>query len=393
MRAASYLILILAIALPALFFSCAAPPEALPTSIPVGVVMPVAAVPAAGPNMIKAAELAILQFNGNGGINGKRLEWLEEDEGPTAATALLVIHKLIDEKKVQVILGGTTSEVVMGCGSYMAAKNVPLLSPSATSTDLSLQSWSSWVFRTPPDDALQGGVVTKLIKDRGYKKVATLVQDTVYGRGIEEMAKEFLKDRADVVISVRYDPAKLSYLSELNSIKDKSPDCVLHVGAYEDSAVIYRQAGELGMDNIPWFTADGVYDMPLEHYLEAAKFMEKAVTGTVPVPDLQSGAYKNFSSSYQTAYNMAPTVYCDTTFDGMNLIALAIKQANTYRGGNIRDALQAVGKDYHGVSGTITFNEQGSRIAGNYGVWKVVSEGQQYKFQLTGEFVSFLKPR
>lgn len=394
MRAAAFFKMITAMVLPVLLFACSAPlPQGLPPEIAIGCVMPTAAAPARGPNLIKTAQLAIMQINGHGGIAGKRLTWLVEDEGPTAATSLLAVHKLISENNVQVILGCTTSEAVMGAGQYLASKGVPLVSPSATSTELSRQSWSSWIFRTSPDDSLQGGVVAKLIKDRGFKKVATLVQDTIYGRGIEEMAKQFLKGRAEVVISVRYDRAKLSYFSELNAIKDEKPDCVLHVGSYEDSAVVYRQAGELGMDNIKWIAVDGVYDMPLDKYIEAAKFMEKAVTGTVPLPDLQSDVYKNFSSDYKSAYNFAPTVYCDTTYDGMNLIALAVKQANSYYGAGIRDALLTVGKDYHGASGTITFDQLGARMAGNYGVWKVAMEGTQYQFVMTGESVSFLRPK
>ncbi|MCX6005158.1 MAG: ABC transporter substrate-binding protein [Chloroflexi bacterium] len=365
----------------------------LPAEIPIGCVMPTASAPAWGPNLVNAANEAVNELNAHGGIDGKKFVLLVEDEGPTPATAVMAVHKLIDEKKVQVIIGGTTSEAVMAAGPYFADKNIPLVSPSATSTILSQQSWSHWIFRLSPDDALQGGVVAKLIKDNGYKKVAILVQDSIYGRGIEEMTKEFLKGRTEVVISVRYDPRKLSYRSELNAIKDKNPDCVLCVGYYDDTAEIYKQAGELGLDDIKWIATDGSYDMPLDQHLDAARFMEKAVTGTVHMPDKQSNAYKDFSNNYQTIYYAAPTVYCDTAYDGINLIARAIKQANTYQGGSIRDALASVGKDFHGASGTVTFDDQGSRIAGTYAVWKVEMQGTQYQFVMTGQSITFLKPK
>jgi branched-chain amino acid transport system substrate-binding protein len=354
--------------------------------------MAVSSAPAQGPNLIKAADLARSEINGRGGIGGKKLRLLIEDEGPTAATALYAVHKLVEEQKVQVIIGCTTSEAVMGAGPYLESKGVLLVTPSATSSTLSSQSWSGWAFRVCAGDALQGVVVANLIKDRGFKKVATLVQDTVYGRGIEEKAREYLKGKADVVISLRYDPAKLSYLSELNSLKDKQPDCILHVGLYSDGAVVYEQALKSGLDNIAWIAVDGSYAMPLDKYLEAAKFMEKAVTGTVPRPDVQSTAYKSFALNYQKAYGFDPSVYCDTTYDGVNLIAAALQRANAYNGSAIRDALSVVGKDYAGASGSITFDQTGERNAGIYGIWKVEMQGTQYQYVITGPPVSFLKP-
>lgn len=369
----------------------ASPP--LPDVIPVGCLMAVSSAPAQGPNLIKATQLAVNEINEKGGINGKKLLLIIQDEGPTAATALYGLHKLVDEQKVQVIIGCTTSEAVMNAGPYLESKGVLLVSPSATSGLLSGQSWSGWTFRVCPSDSLQGGVAAQLIKDKGYNKAATLVQDTVYGKGIEETARAYLRGMTDIVISLRYDPAKMSYLSELNSVKDQQPECILHAGLFSDSAVIYEQALKAGMDNIPWIAVDGAYGMPLDKYLEAAKFMEKAVTGTVPVPDVNSNGYKVFAEGYEKAYGFTPTVYCDTAYDGVYLISAALKKANSYSGSAIKEALSVVGMAYPGVSGYITFDRSGERIAGLYGTWKVQMQGTQYAYVITGQSVNFLMPK
>jgi branched-chain amino acid transport system substrate-binding protein len=238
---------------------------------------------------------------------------------------------------------------------------------------------------------LQGGVAAKIIKDKGYKKVAMLVQDSVYGKGIEETTRDFLRGISDIVISQKYDPAKPSYLTELNSIKDKKPDCVFHAGYYDDGAVIYAQAARLGLDIIPWIAVDGVYDMPLDKYTDAARFMEKAVTGTVPVPDMRSAVYSTFAERYKALYGFRPTIYCETVYDGVSLIADAGRQAGVYQGAAIRDALALKGRDYHGISGVITFNSSGERLAGIYGIWRVKMEGTQYQFEITGQPVNFTR--
>lgn len=372
--------------------SCTSAPKELPEEIIIGCNMATSSAPSWGPNLIKAAQLAVDQANKLGGINGKKLSLQVVDEGPSASTSLYAVHKLVEERGVSVIIGCTSSDAVSAAGPYVESKGVLLVSPTATSSILSGHSWSKWAYRVSPPDSLQGGVVAKLIKDKGIKKVALLVQDSDYGRGIEESVRSYISGRAEIVASVRYDPLKLSYLTELNTIKDKVPGCVVHAGYYADGAVIYSQAMQLGLDNIPWIAVDGTYDMPLDKYLDAAKFMEKAVIGTVPVPDRKSVIYKDFAEKYRSLYDIEPTIYCDTTYDGLNLIIAAIKKAGVYGGGAIRDALAEIGRNYNGASGKITFDENGERVAGNYGVWKVEMKGTGYAFIMTDQTVSFIKP-
>ncbi len=367
-------------------------PQEMPAELPIGCVLPLTNAPAAGPNLVKSAQLAVNEINGRGGLDGRELRLIVEDQGPTAATALYAIHKLVEEQKVQVIVGCDNSEAVMAAGPYLESKGVLLVSPSATSSALSGSGWSKWTYRTCPGDSLQGLVVSRLIKDKGYQKVAILVQDSVYGKGIATTARDYLKGNSEILASLQYDPAKLSYLSELNTIKEARPDCVLHVGLFADGAVVYAQALKLGLDAIPWITVDGSYDMPLDRYLDAARFMEKAVTGTVPVPDKQSAAYKSFANSFYTAYQIDPTIYCDNMYDGVNMIALALQKANSYKGSAIRDALLSIGDNYAGASGSITFNPSGERLAGSYGIWKVVIKGTRYQYVIADDIINLAKP-
>lgn len=383
---------IMSILLAVVFPACVAAPQELPAEIVIGCNMATSSAPSWGPNLIKAAQMALDQANRLGGIDGKKLSLQVVDEGPSASTSLYAVHKLVEEKGAKVIIGCTSSDAVIATGPYVESKRVLVVSPTATSSFLSGQSWSKWVYRVSPPDSLEGGVVAKLIKDRGIKKVALLVQDSSYGRGIEESVRSYLSGRAEIVVSIRYDPLKLSYLAELNTVKDKIPGCIVHAGYYADGAVIYVQAMQLGLDNIPWFAVDGTYDMPLDKYLEAAKFMEKAVTGTTPVPDRKSAVYKDFVEKYRALFDMEPTIFCDTTYDGLNLIIAAIKKAGVYDGGAIRDALATIGRNYAGASGIITFDENGERVSGNYGIWKVGMKDTEYTFIMTDQTVSFIKP-
>lgn len=392
MKFASMVIIIAAL-LAGFLPACTTAPQELPEEITIGCAMATSSAPAWGPNIIKAVQMAVDEINSNGGIDGKRLSLQVIDEGPTAASSLYAVHKLAESKDVQIIIGGTSSEAVQAIGPYVESKGILLVSPTATSSLLSEQGWTKWVYSVAPTDSLQGGVVAKLIKDQGIKRVAILAQDSVYGRGIEESTKQYLTGVSEIVAAVRYDPLKLSYLTELNSIKDKIPGCVVHAGYYADGAVIYAQATQSGLDNIPWIAVDGTYDMPLDKYLDAARFMEKVITGTVPSPDRGSDVYRAFIANYNGKCGFDPTIYCANAYDGMKMIAAAIKKAGVYNGGAIRDALNDIGQDYAGISGKITFDQNGERIAGTYGIWKVSIEGTQYRYTMTGQYVNFLKPR
>lgn len=91
-------------------------------------------------------------------------------------------------------------------------------------------------------------------------------------------------------------------------------------------------------------------------------------------------AYENFRNAYRARFNSEPKVYCDTVYDAVKLIALAAQKAGSEDPEKVRQALLEVGKNYQGVSGTITFDDQGDRVSGTYEVWKVVKEGTEYRF-------------
>jgi len=210
-----------------------------------------------------------------------------------------------------------------------------------------------------------------------------LIMDNAYGVGIEKVAKEELDGKVDIVADIRYDPKKLDYLTELGLIKDKNPDCVLHVGFHDDGAVVYRQAMEMGLDKIQWVSAEGVYGFDFSLSKDASEFMVKAVMGTALTST--GPRYDEFVAKYKAKWGEEPSVYCDTAYDATWLVAKAIEKAGAYDGVKIAQALHEVGQSYPGASGVITFNEKGDRVSGTYLVWKVEKLGEgEYKFTRTG---------
>jgi len=252
-----------------------------------------------------------------------------------------------------------------------------MVSPSATSTDISNQPWTNWFFRTTPRDAFQGRILARVIMEEGYTRLATMVQANHYGVGLEESVVEALKKvdwTGKHVISIYFDPDKKDYRPQLENIKDSNPDVVLAVTYIEDGIRVFKQALEMGLDEIAWLGCDGNYSDHMFVDAKCAEFMEKTIiAGTRSVPP-SGETYEKFVTAYKAATGKDPSVYCDTTYDAIKMIAEAIEKAGVYDGEAIKDALFEVGQKYHGASGTITFDDKGDRVSGIYEIWKVMTD-------------------
>ncbi|MDI6631205.1 MAG: ABC transporter substrate-binding protein [Thermoanaerobacteraceae bacterium] len=335
---------------------------------------------AMGKKMADAVKLAVEEINQAGGVNGKQIKLYLEDDATDPATCLNAVKKLVELNDVKLIIGGMTSGGAKTAGPYVFERKVLLVSPSATSPELTGQPWREYFFRTCPSDTFQGKVMAQLAVDEGLKKAVILAMDNPYGVGLGEVIESALAGKAEVLSVIKYDPNKKDYLTELTQIKNLNPDCVFHIGYNDDGRVIYKQALNLGLDKIRWIGCDGVYGTGMFATQAAAEFMAKAVLGTRPASP-EGGKYEEFRQAYKAEYNSEPEVYCDTVYDAAQLIAEACAKAGSADPAKVREALVSVGQGYEGASGTITFDSQGDRVSGVYEVWKVVKKDGEYSFE------------
>lgn len=335
-----------------------------------------------GEDMMDGARLAVKEINAAGGVLGKQVELVEEDDATEAAKCLDRVKKLVEIDGVKVLVGGMTSGATMASGSYVAKQKVLMVSPSATSPAISDQAWTEWVFRTTPDDAFQGKVLAQIVLDRGFTKLATIVQDNPYGVGLEGALVDSLKDKGwqgKHVVFIHFDPAKKDYRTELGQIDAAKPDVVLAVTYCEDGIIVFKQALEMGLDDVAWLGCDGNYGPGMFEESKCAEFMEKAIIAGTRAAGPSGATYDKFAAAYKAAFKEESSVYCDTTYDAIKLIAKAIEKAGKYDGAAIRDALLKIGQNYDGASGIITFADNGDRVSGTFEVWKVEKVEGVYK--------------
>jgi ABC-type branched-subunit amino acid transport system substrate-binding protein len=245
---------------------------------------------------------------------------------------------------------------------------------SATAFELSEMDGTEWFFRACLLDDAQGRVLSDVVIDGGYSRLATIVLNNLYGKGVQAALVDGLKDKGwkgQVVAKVEYDEAKKDYRTELGQIKDSKPDVVLLVSYADDGIIIFKQALEMGLEKIAWLGCDGNYGSGLFKEPRSAEFMEKAIVAGTRTVGFGS-AYEEFVTKYTSKYGEAPEIYCDTTYDATLAAIKAIEKAGSYDGAAIRDALTTL--SFEGASGPISFDAKGDRASGAFELWKVVKD-------------------
>ncbi len=326
-----------------------------------------------GGRILDGARLAVEEINAAGGVLGKQVKLVEEDGATDPAKGFDRVKKMVGIDGVQVIAGPMITGASLLAIPYVEEQKVPLISPSATGIPLSEVDGTEWFFRTCLRDDAQGMVLADLIMDKGYTKLATIVLDNTYGKGLETAIVDRLKDvgwQGKHVASIHYAEGTKDYRTELQQIKDGNPDVVFACTYCDDGIIVFKQALDLGLDGIPWLGCDGNYGSGLFKDPKSAEFMEKTITGTRTVG--MGKVNEHFNAAYQEKYGEAPEVYCDTMYDAVWAAAKAIEAAGVYDGEAIRVALTKL--EFDGATGPIAFNELGDRAAGAFEIWEVVKD-------------------
>lgn len=327
-----------------------------------------------GIRILNGARLAADEINAAGGVLGKQVELVEEDGATDPATGFDRVKKLVSVDGVEVITGPMITGASLLSIPYVDEQHVPLITPSATGIQLSEEEGTEWFFRTCLRDDAQGMVLADVIADEGYTKLATIVLDNTYGKGLETAILERLDEvgwQGEHVISIHYDEATKDYRTELQQIKDNDPDVVFACTYCDDGIVVFKQALDMGLDEIAWLGCDGNYGSGLFADPKSAEFMEKAFVAATRTVGAGS-KYDEFSAAYELAYGEAPQVYCDTMYDAVWSAANGIEAAGVYDGEAIRVALTELG--FEGATGPISFNELGDRTSGLFEIWEVVED-------------------
>ncbi len=301
--------------------------------------------------MLKAEEI-----NAAGGINGKKVEILLEDELCDPKEAANVATKLANDKDIVIVVGHLCSSASLAAAPIYKEAHLPAISPASTNPNLCKSS--PYYFRNVYKDDFQGSFLARYIDEvKGWKKVAIFYETNDYSIGLKNaFVAEAKKRGIKIVGEEAYTSDTTDFTPQLSKFKMMKPDAIFIPGYAPQGTLIVSQAAKLGM-KVGFFGADGLDDAIMLKNKDA----EGLFVTTPFLPDAAGPEAQGFIKAYRKKYGTEPNWFAANTYDAVGLAAEAIAKVGMDRE-KIRDYLASLNspeKAYQGVTGATYFDENG----------------------------------
>lgn len=295
-------------------------------------------------------ELAISEINAAGGINGKMLELIAEDDEGSPEKSVNAYKKLVTKDKCSIIIGSLTSGCTAAISSLAQAQKVLLLAPAATQTNIT--DAGDYVFRACFIDPFQGTVGGKFaLEDLGAKNAAVLYDiQNDYSIGLFENFKiAFEQGGGKVVAEESYSTGDKDFNAQLTKIRTMNPDVVYLPDYYGTVALIAKQLRAQGI-TAPIVGADGwdgIIDNAGDEVLNGFYSNHYAADST-------DGKVVTFVESYRSKFGSTPVSFAALGYDCAYLLKDAMVASNSTDSSVLKDQLMNTSGAY--VTGTLTFD-------------------------------------
>ncbi|MET0291871.1 MAG: ABC transporter substrate-binding protein [Steroidobacteraceae bacterium] len=335
-----------------------------------------------GQSTHKGTELAIEELNAAGGVLGKKIEFIAEDNRSQPGESATIAKKLITRDKVVAILGEVASGRSLEAAPIAQASGVPMISPSSTNPKVT--ETGDYIFRVCFTDPFQGKLLAEFANRSLKAKKVAVFSDVAapYSMGLAQYFREaFTASGGQIASEQKYTGGDKDFRAQLTVIKNTNPDAIIVPGYYTDVGLIVAQARQLGI-NVPLFGGDG-WEAPELLQIAGAQALEGTYYSTHFSPDNTDPLAQKFVAAYKAKYNgETPDAMAALGYDSAMVLADAIKRAGGTEGPKLRDALAAT-KDLPGATGATTLDAK--RDASKPAVIITVKDG---KFQ----FVETIAP-
>jgi branched-chain amino acid transport system substrate-binding protein len=300
--------------------------------------------------------LAIEEANKAGGVLGKQINLLVEDDQSKPEEAATAVTKLITRDNVKAVVGEVASSRSLAAAPICQDNHVPMISPASTNPEVTNKG--DYIFRVCYIDPFQGEVLAKFAYNSlGLKKVAILKDvKNDYSIGLAHFFSEaFKKLGGEIPTEQAYSEGDADFKAQLTNLKGFNPEAVFVPGYYTEAALIIKQGRELNM-NIPFFGGDGWDSSKLVEI--GGDALNGSYYSTHYAADDTSALVRNFNAKYGARFpGELPDAMSALGYDAGRLLVDAIGRAGTTDGPALRDAL-ANTKDFMGVTGRITIDAE-----------------------------------
>lgn len=312
---------------------------------------------AEGAYMIKAMKLAVKQTNEGGGVNGKKIAMVIQDNQSSNPGALAALNKSLEQDRILALLGPVKSTQILAMSDAINAAAVPTMI-GGTNVRLTKQG-NPWLFRCRPDDSIVALAMVKYIKEEmKLTKVGILHDTDAFGTGGADLVEqESKKSGLTVVRREKYTTKEKDFTAQLLALRSSGAEVmVLYATNPEDTAVIQRQYRQLGSPYKYLGSQSGATK-------DAMNLAREAGEGLLSVIDWAPGTSdrsRKYAEDYRKEYGEEMDPASVWNYDAVNILAAAIRKAGEDRS-KIREAILGM-KDYAGVIGKFAFTPNGDGL-------------------------------
>ncbi len=316
---------------------------------------------------INAAELVIEKVNAAGGIDGKKVELLVEDDVCKPEVATNTATKLVSDG-AQVVLGHICSGATKAALPIYKNAGVLVMSPSATNPALTQSGDYPNFFRTiAPDDAQAQVDVEFALGKLGYTKIAVVHDKGDYGKGFAEFAKKFLEEsgKAEVVLFEGVTPGAVDYSAIVQKIKRSKAEAVMFGGYHPEAAKIISMMRKKRLDT-DFISDDGVKDVT---FIKVAGKNAEGAYASGPRDTTKNPLSMEAVAAHKAKYGSDPGAFFENAYSATLAMLNAIDKANSTDLEALKKALQTEKVDT--PVGNIYFDERGDAIGVGFSVYQV----------------------
>ncbi len=299
-------------------------------------------------------DMAIKDANDTGGILGKKIRVIVEDDQGKPEEAQTVVTRLITKERVVAVLGEVSSSRSLAAAPVCQQNKIPMISPSSTNPRVT--KVGDYIFRVCFIDTFQGFVMAQFVSKNLKLKDVAILRDIKndYSVGLADVfTEEFNKLGGRIVSDESYSEGDNDFNAQLTLIKSKNPQAIFIPGYYTEAALIARQARNLGIQ-VPLLGGDGWDSGTLWEIGGPAlnnSYFSSHYAAKDPNPVVQK-----FVQAYKKEYGHMPDTNAVLGYDAASLLFDAFRRSNSVDPTRVRDALAST-KDFVGVTGKIEIDE------------------------------------
>lgn len=334
----------------------------------VGVLLPVTGNNATdGKDMQNAIEMAVKKVNDSGGVLGKKLKIEVADDGCDPQMATTAANKLVSQNVVAVV-GGYCSGATLPSSGVFKNANIPMIVPAANSAKLPAQGYDTLflINGLTPD---QAQTAADYMAANQAKKVALIHDNSAYAKDLADFAKAAVEKSGGTVIAYEaINPEEKDFSALVTKLKGLQPDATYFTGYYAAGGLLVKQFKQKAVPGL-FLVGDGSFSEDVIKIVGADNAEGLLITAT-PTAEFIEGA-EAFTTEYKQTYNnLAPGPFSALSYNAVNLLADALKRANSTERDAIKKALKET-KDFQALGQTISFNAQNTLDTSNFAVLKV----------------------